>query len=128
MGVLHPGGIKHSLTGFGCICVFVFIREIDDFLYSALNYSLCAFIARKEGHIESGALQEGSVVAVENGIKLCMAHIGILCFTPSSFSCPRKIVVAAATRETVVSDSDDLIVVRYYASTYLSIGIFTSYS
>ena len=103
--------------------MLIFIAVIDHGFDTALNDRFGTFVTRKQCHIQLCSLKTAATV-VQDRIELTVCRIKIFVFERISLSRPRKLVIRAAHRESVITHRQNLIVIAHDARAHLRMRIF----
>ena len=121
LDIPDTGGIHHPLGRHGRQSVRVFVREVVDLLYAALDDGLGTFVAGEERDIDLASAQVAA--GVQYRIELCVADIGVFCIKRISLALPRELVIVAAGGEAVIADGHYPVSVVYDAGAHLGVRI-----
>ncbi len=108
LSVDRIGFSQHQFGGLNRLGVFILVREVNDFAYTALDYNLGAFVAREKGNIDTASL-EFSSTGVEYCIQFGMTHVGILGLQKSTFPGPGEVIVGTPPWEAIIPHTDNFV-------------------
>lgn len=128
LSVLHSDTVKHPLSRYRVRLFRVLIRHVDNFLDLGLNDDLGALITREQSHIESASFHIEAVL-VQNCVYLGMTHVHVLVLQVDLWSFrPRKRIIWAADRKTIVPNTHYFLLGVYNTSSDLCSRIFATSS
>ena len=70
LSIRDTGKAKHLPTGDKLWLVSVLVGVVNNFRDSRLDYHLCAFVARKQGHVDLAAFHVGRILLEEKHIEV----------------------------------------------------------
>lgn len=118
---------QQDATGFHQIRIVIDITEIDDFPNSCLDDHLSTLGTWEKSDVYCGSFDIGTAL-VENSVELRVADVEVFVMNlVLIFSGPRKRVIGATRRESIVTQTDNPLFIVDDTSPDLSVRIFRAF-